>query len=107
VMVRVTVRRLDPRPHPRVGADHDRGAVALVVAALMVVFMGLAALIVDLGFARDREGTAQSAADAAALAVATCFASPTSGCNSVPAATAKAQAYITANGWTFDASTVF
>ena len=94
------------RIRPRGSGHDDRGAVAIVVAGLMVVFMGLAALVVDLGFARDRVRTAQNAADAAALAVATCFASATSGCNSVPVATATAQQYISANGWTFDPSTV-
>jgi hypothetical protein len=63
----------------------------------MVVIMGLAAIVVDLGFARDRVRVAQNAADAAALAVATCFAAPT-GC---PDPQGVARAYVTANGWTY------
>jgi Flp pilus assembly protein TadG len=106
VVPSVTVRRLGTRPRPRSGADVDRGAVALLVALLMVVFAGLAAIVVDLGFARDRVRAAQNAADAAALAVANCFASATSGCNNGGGATQVAQQYIAANGWTFDASTV-
>ncbi len=83
----------------RVRADDDRGAVALLVAAMLVVLLGLAALVVDLGLARDQARVAQNAADAGALAAATCMASLTSGCNSTAAATAKAQSYVTANGW--------
>ena len=49
-------------------ATDDRGAVAILVAAMLVVFLGLAALVVDLGFARDETRVAQNAADAAALA---------------------------------------
>jgi hypothetical protein len=66
------------------------------VAAFLLVVMGLAALVVDLGFARDRIRVAQNAADAAALAVAICYASP-AGC---PDPQGVAQAYVTANGWT-------
>jgi Flp pilus assembly protein TadG len=80
--------------------------VAIVVAAMLVVFLGLAALVVDLGFAHDEEGVAQNAADAGALAAATCMASLTSGCNDTVAATAKARSYITANGWDGAGSTV-
>jgi Flp pilus assembly protein TadG len=86
-----------PRPRPR--PDDDRGAIALLVAAMLVVFLGLAALVVDLGLARDQSRVAQNAADAGALAAATCMASLTSGCNNTTAATAKAQSYVTANGW--------
>jgi Flp pilus assembly protein TadG len=102
VVPTVTVRA----PAPGAGAGRDRGAVALLVALLTVVFAGLAAIVIDLGFARDRVREAQNAADSGALAVANCFASPASGCNSVNRATTQAQEYITANGWTFDASAV-
>lgn len=83
----------------RARPDDDRGAVALLVAAMLVVILGLAALVVDLGLARDQARVAQNAADAGALAAATCMASLTSGCNSPTAATAKARSYVTANGW--------
>jgi Flp pilus assembly protein TadG len=47
----------------------DDGAVAVIVALLMsTVFIGLCALVVDLGMARDTRGQAQNAADASALA---------------------------------------
>jgi Flp pilus assembly protein TadG len=90
-------RLLRQRLRPR--TEDDRGVVAILVAALLVVLLGLAALVVDLGFARDQTRVAQNAADAAALAAATCMASLTSGCNNAAAATEKAQRYITTNGW--------
>jgi Flp pilus assembly protein TadG len=48
----------------------ERGAVAVLVAAGAVVLFGLAALVVDLGHARDVKSQAQNAADASALAAA-------------------------------------
>lgn len=96
------MRRLVPAPRP----NDDRGAVAILVAAMLAVFLGLAALVVDLGFAREETRVAQNAADAAALAAATCMASLTSGCNNTTAATQTAQRYITANGWDAAGSTV-
>src|SRR4051794_15767513 len=86
--------------------DDDRGVVAILVAVLTVVFFGLAALVVDLGFARDQSREAQNAADAAALAGATCMATLTSTCNNVTAATQKARGYVTANGWDAAGTTV-
>jgi Flp pilus assembly protein TadG len=92
-MTRLLRQRLRPR------TEDDRGVVAILVAALLVVLLGLAALVVDLGFARDQTRVAQNAADAAALAAATCMASLTSECNNAAAAKEKAQRYITTNGW--------
>src|SRR5690349_16888925 len=46
----------------------ERGAVAIVVALLMIALIGCAALVVDLGLARDARREAQNASDAAALA---------------------------------------
>jgi len=46
----------------------DRGAVAVIVAASLVVFMLMAALAVDVGYAYDTRKQLQAAADAAALA---------------------------------------
>lgn len=49
----------------------DGGAVAVLVAVMLAaVLVPLAAIVVDLGFARDLRSQAQTAADAAALAVA-------------------------------------
>ena len=42
---------------------------------MLVVFLGLAAIVVDLGFARDQDRIAQNAADAGALAAAQYMAS--------------------------------
>lgn len=49
-------------------ARDERGAVAVVVALLVVCFAILAALVVDLGIARDTRRVSQNASDAAALA---------------------------------------
>jgi len=76
--------------------------VAIVVAAFMIVVMGLAAIVIDLGFARDRVRVAQNAADATALAVAICYSAP-AGC---PDPQGTAQGYATANGWSYDPSAV-
>ena len=46
----------------------EGGAIAIIVAISLVMFMGLAALVVDLGHARDVRRQAQNAADASALA---------------------------------------
>jgi Putative Flp pilus-assembly TadE/G-like len=46
----------------------DSGAVAILVAVLATVLFAFAAIVVDLGFARDLTAQAQDAADAAALA---------------------------------------
>jgi Flp pilus assembly protein TadG len=47
----------------------DEGAVAIIVVLLTsIVFVGLSALVVDLGMARDTRRQAQNAADASALA---------------------------------------
>ncbi len=48
----------------------DAGAVAVMTAVLAVVMLSLAALVVDLGMARDSRRQAQNTADAAALAAA-------------------------------------
>ncbi len=47
----------------------ERGAVAIIVSLFTVfVFFGLAALVVDLGFARDQKQASQISSDSAALA---------------------------------------
>ena len=55
------------------GAD-DRGAVTVIVAFMMVVVLGMAALVVDVGSVEVRRAQLQDAADAAATAIAQdCF----------------------------------
>jgi Flp pilus assembly protein TadG len=91
------------RARPRQARYDDRGAVALVVAALTVVLTGLAALVVDLGLARDIERTAQNAADAAALGAATSLAAASNPAAVTAADIARARTvadrYAAANGW--------
>ena len=47
---------------------NERGAVAIYVALTMVVFLGIAALAIDVGYTRVARTELQRAADAAALA---------------------------------------
>lgn len=54
--------------HLRSGGDE--GAVAVIVAIMMVVILGMAALVIDVGGIEGRRSSLQNAADAAALAVA-------------------------------------
>jgi Putative Flp pilus-assembly TadE/G-like len=102
-VVVVSLRLRPPASWRRIEPDAERGAVALVVAAFMVVVLGLAAIVIDLGFARDRIRVAQNAADAAALAAAQSLSTaanpltPTAA--EQTAATGAAQTYATANGW--------
>ncbi|MFJ5954761.1 pilus assembly protein TadG-related protein [Paenarthrobacter sp. NPDC092416] len=51
--------------------DSERGAATIMVAALMVVLLGFAALAVDVGALYAEKAQLQNGADAAALAVAT------------------------------------
>ncbi len=87
---------------PRRHAD-ERGAVAIVVAASMAVILGLAALVIDLGFARDRDRVAQNAADAAALGAAGALAAAAAPAAVTTADVARArtvaEGYVLANGW--------
>lgn len=78
--------------------------MALLVAGLLVAFLGLIAIVVDLGNARDRERQAQNAADSAALAAAHYMftANPAD-----PLVAAQlARQYITVNGWTSTSTSV-
>jgi Flp pilus assembly protein TadG len=81
----------------------DRGVVALLVALLTTVLVGLAALVVDLGMARDEVRTAQNAADAAALAAAqrlvTSVDPEAVTAADIAAARTVAGGYVMANGW--------
>jgi Flp pilus assembly protein TadG len=48
----------------------ERGVVLVIVAIMMTVFLGMAALAIDIGYFDQQQRQAQSAADAAALAAA-------------------------------------
>lgn len=98
---RATARRV-LRPHPR--TDDDRGAIALLVAGMLLAILGLAAIVVDLGNARDLTRQAQNAADAGALGAAQFMSGP--GTPDPVQAVAVGKQYITANGWDAAASTV-
>ncbi len=52
-------------------ADNERGAATIMVAGLMVVLLGFAALVVDVGALYFEKAQLQNGADAAALAIAT------------------------------------
>jgi len=58
------------RRHPVLRARYqdERGAVALLVGLLMFAMLVMAALVLDIGYARVRAGDAQAAVDFAALA---------------------------------------
>ena len=77
-----------------VGRRDERGAVAVMVALLMLVLVTCAALVVDLGMARDNRRQSQNASDAAALAAANVLFM--TGTDRVAAATAAKQ-YALAN----------
>ncbi|WGM19276.1 Tad domain-containing protein [Paenarthrobacter sp. OM7] len=53
------------------GDTHERGAATVMVAGLMVVLLGFAALAVDVGALYAEKAQLQNGADAAALAIAT------------------------------------
>lgn len=92
-MVRVTDQR------PRRG--REEGAVTLLVVVLSLVLFGVAALVVDLGLARDTRRQAQNAADSAALAAGNALY--LTGTADVAAAITAAKSYASANFGTTDA----
>jgi Flp pilus assembly protein TadG len=76
--------------------DGERGAVAILVALLLVVLLGVAALAVDIGLIAWTKTQLQTGADAAALAIAqNCAKSGRDACQT--AASSKAQTLATAN----------
>ncbi len=79
----------------RARPDDDRGAITFIVAAMLVVMIGLAALVVDRGLVADNQRQAQSAADASALAAA--LALSQGGAAAETAAVTAAQRYAEAN----------
>lgn len=74
---------------------NERGAVAVLVGILASTLFLVAALVVQLGFARDTRRSAQNAADASALAAAQRLYQ--SGSVDLVAATAEAMTYASAN----------
>lgn len=76
--------------------DGERGAVLVIVAFCMTCMLGLSAITVDLGYARQRKAQAQNSADFAALAGAGVLVAGTTA-----AARDEALAYVARNG--FDA----
>jgi len=90
-LTRVALRRLRPA-----GLAQERGAVAVVVALLMVPLLGCAALAVDVAAVYSDRAQLHNAADAAALSVATDCATGTCG-NTTATATTAVAANITAN----------
>lgn len=76
--------------------DGERGAVLVIVAFCMTCMLGLSAIAVDLGYARQRKAQAQNSADFAALAGAGVLVAGTTA-----EARDEALAYVARNG--FDA----
>jgi Flp pilus assembly protein TadG len=78
----------------RLGAERsDRGAVAVTVAVMMVVLVGIGAFTLDFGLSYASTRQLQTASDAAALAAANVFADKTGSCATIlatPAWTAEA-----------------
>lgn len=81
----------------------DRGATALIIALVMVLIMGIAAVVIDGGFAFSEKRQAQSGVDFASLAALTAA----TGANPENAGAAEAQAVVAANlpGRTLDWTT--
>ncbi|BCT77115.1 hypothetical protein SCMU_29570 [Sinomonas cyclohexanicum] len=77
--------------------DRERGAIAVMVAILMVVLLGSAALAVDFGRIATERGQLQNGADAAALAVADACANKTTSNTCSPNAPNTASTYARAN----------
>ena len=74
---------------------------------MMALFCGLAALVVDLGFARDLQRQAQNAADSGALGAAQYLAGiPNPTTQQITQAQQVANGYVSANGWTAGTSSV-
>lgn len=78
----------------------ERGAVAVLFAAVAVILFLIAALVVDLGFARDVKRQSQNAADASALAAGNVLYETDSICTDMPCidkAVAAAKEYAQVN----------
>jgi Flp pilus assembly protein TadG len=79
-----------PRVPARRRRADERGAVAVMVAILMVLVMGLAALSLDSGNGWETRRSLVTATDAAALAAAEVYAQNGDGCAGVPATFVRA-----------------
>jgi Putative Flp pilus-assembly TadE/G-like len=75
----------------------ERGAVAILVAVVATTLFIIAALVVDLGLARDTKQQSQNAADASALAAGNVLYSTTSTAPNFTAAVAAAKSYASSN----------
>jgi Flp pilus assembly protein TadG len=84
---------MSTRPHPQ----PQRGSVSLMVAFLLPIFLGLAALAIDLVYLQIVRNEMQNDADAAALAGAGYFFDGTNGTPYWSLATQKAQVAVTTN----------
>lgn len=63
-------RQPSERTDRNLGADHERGAIAVMTAVSMMVILGLVAIVVDIGAIYFERTQLQTGADAAALALA-------------------------------------
>lgn len=81
----------------RPGDGHERGAVAVMVAILMVTLLGFVALAVDIGRVAGEKSQLQNAADASALAVAENCANKWTRSTCTPAADSIATFYSRTN----------
>ena len=77
------VNKVKKRIQLILGLKDERGATAIIVGILMVVFISLAALAVDIGYAMVTRNQLQNIADGAALAGASELGATYSGMNSV------------------------
>jgi Flp pilus assembly protein TadG len=75
----------------------EHGAVAILVAVVATILFVTAALVVDLGLARDTKQQSQAAADASALAAGNVLYSSTSTTPDFAAAVAAAKSYASQN----------
>lgn len=75
----------------------EGGAVAVLVVAISMVLFGFAALVVDLGHARDARRHSQNASDSAALAAGNALYASGTRVPDVPGAVAAAQRYAAEN----------
>ncbi len=84
----------------RLKRKDDRGAIAIIVALMMVVLLGMATLVIDVGSLYAERRQLQNGADSAALAVAIDCAKTTCAGSSSAFATASRHANANANDGT-------
>lgn len=88
-----------PSPARTAPGDSERGAVAVIVALLVVALFGLGALVIDVGMVYQEKSELQSAADAAAIALAyDCLTKDTTtACTTNSTTQGQAQFFVDAN----------